>query len=140
MPIPLNGEGGIALVGCSEQSLLGFYLIAKKLYDDKLLDETVHAFILLTHIASEVSPFWLGLGLAYEAKQDWIEASSALQKAIEVNPTDFSPFRVLIRMASETHDFEPVKQLLESRKETPEIKEEVETALQYLPQIMKGGL
>lgn len=133
-------DNGIALAGCTEQSLLGFYLIAKKLYDDKMLDETVNAFILLTHIAPEVSPFWLGLGLAYEAKQDWIEAGRTLQRAIEVNPTDFSPFEVLIRMAAETHDFEPVKQLLESRKETPEIKEDVEAALQYLPQIMRGGV
>lgn len=137
---PPTDKDGIDLVGCTEQSLLGFYLIAKKLYEDKLLDEVVNAFILLTHIAPEVSPFWLGLGLAYESQQNWTEATAALYKAIEVNPRDFAPFKVLMRIASEIHDFEPVKQILETHKETPEIKEEVETALQYLPEIMKGGL
>lgn len=135
-----RGEDGINHVGCTEQSLLAFYLIAKKLYDDKMLDEAVNAFILLTQIAPQVSPFWLGLGIAHEAKQAWPEAGDALKKAIEVNPDDFSPFQVLIRMAAEIHDFDLVKQLLESHKDTPSIKEEVETALQYLPQIMKGGL
>ncbi|MBS0634897.1 MAG: hypothetical protein JSR37_05505 [Verrucomicrobia bacterium] len=135
-----GGDNGITLVGCSEQSLLGFYLIAKKLYDDKMLDETVNAFILLTHIAPEVSPFWLGLGLAYEAKQDWIEAGRALQKAIEVNPTDFAPFRVLIRIAAEIHDFDTVIKLLEQHKESEAIKEDVATALECMPQIIKGGL
>ncbi len=139
-----EGEDGIDdsidLLGFSEQSLLCFYCIAKELYDEKLFDKALAAFILLTHIAPQASPFWQGLGLVYESQQEWQKANSALQKAIQTNPADFSPFQVLIRIAAQTHDFEQVSQALESHKETPEIKEEVETALQVLPQIMKGGL
>lgn len=134
-----SADERLDLVGFSEQSLLTYYLIAKKLYEDKMLDEAVDAMCLLTHIGPQISPFWLGLGVAYEARQNWQQATEALQKAIEVNPADFTPFQTMIHIAAETHDFELVQELLEKHKETPEIKDEVETALQLLPQIMKGG-
>lgn len=130
----------IDLVGCSEQGLLCYYLLAKKLHEDKMLDEAVDAMCLLTHIGPQISPFWLSLGVAYSDRKEWEEASKALQKAIEVNPSDFTPFRVMITIATETHDFAHLKELLETYKETPEIKDEVEIALELLPQIMKGGL
>jgi tetratricopeptide (TPR) repeat protein len=118
--------------GFSNQILLVFYEFGMRLYEEAFYEKSILALTFLTTVHPSIPSFWLSLGLSYEKNLNFTEALKAYEKAIEIDPSVFSPYFGLIRCGEEIKDFSKAIEVLESHKNIESIKENVEIGLIYI--------
>lgn len=116
----------------SNDILLVLYEFGTKFYEESLYEKSIHSFTFLTTIHPTIEAFWVSLGLSYEKNLNYPEALKAYEKAIEVDPTIFTPFFGLIRCGEELKDFSKAIEVLENHKNNESTKENVELGLAYI--------
>lgn len=114
----------------SDNVLLTFYEIAKQFLIDKRLTDAINSFTLLCLLNPDICSFWLSLGLAYDANQNWEEALDAFEIATQLDPTNFEPYLGLIRVGIAIKDFSLAKRYLE--KATEIAPDQVNDALAFI--------
>ena len=127
------------LCGYKTDIILNFYETANHIYQEKRLEEAVHAFTFLCLLSPKVSSFWIALGLALEANEEHLEAMNAFEKGARLEPSDFDPYLGLIRCSQTLKDYSKVKEILKKASENPAIKEEAEEALEYINSLTHKG-
>lgn len=133
-----NTSTGIKITGLKEESLLAFYQFANNLFKERRFEDSISAYQFLTIVAPDIPSFWLGLGIAYEGNTQWFEAFEALKQSLILEPNEFDPIMIMIRCAQKANDFDPVLRLLEEYRDNPLIKNEIEEALQFIPEIINN--
>jgi tetratricopeptide (TPR) repeat protein len=119
-------------LGYSDEVLLHFYALATQFLEEKMQEEALNSFTFLTMLNPYISSFWIGLGQAYESKQQYEQAIEAYAKAVEMEPADFTPFVGMVHCGQESRNFARVKELLEANRESPDVQKEVLEALAYV--------
>ncbi len=89
------------MFGYSDETLLHFYDLARKLVEKKNYDDANDIFVFLTILAPHVSGYWIGQGVCLQALDKHIEALLVFKAANCLNPND--PFPAAYSIESYTH-------------------------------------
>jgi hypothetical protein len=120
------------LYGYSDNVMLTFYEIAKGLLIEKRGKDALHAFTFLCDLNPQICSFWIGLGLSFEAEQNWPETIEAYEMAIYTDPLNFDPYLGLLHCCQELKDYSRIKEVLPIAAEEESLKEQVQEAFAYI--------
>lgn len=127
------------LTDFTDDMLLSLYHLATLHFEKKQYPDCIQIYTFLNLMNPEIASFWMGLGLSYEANDELGAAIEAFEKAMSVQPLQFTPYIGLIRCSEKLKSFDNITIKLKKATEIKELEEDAKAALEYLSSLQKVG-
>ena len=132
------------MIGLSDKSLLHIYTLAYHYFQQDKHDDSLAVFTVLVLFNPGISDFWNGLGLCYQAKENWEKALESFVMARTTNPTNMLPKLSLIECYWHLQKIIEAKEELEIvteiREKDPHLYEKWSADIERLTTILKKAI
>lgn len=119
----------------TDDMVIHIYSIGNHYFEEKEYVKAISIFEFVCMLDTDISLFWIAKGVAYEGNNEIMEAMNIYEKCTAKFPLTFDPYIGLIRCSEKMKDFTKVKEMLQSIKENPQLKEQTEGALEYISSV-----